>query len=148
MVWRLAADGTWQWVEATTACELLDSTVKMGETKTYRVQSMRYADGTWENGPVSATAEAQMLPVAPVNLIASPGSGNRAIRLDWQGAGNADLFGILRVTAKMVRIPGSVPLRTAALRIWIWKAERRITIRFMQQSAVTAYGITENHPRL
>ena len=100
VVWRLAADGTWQWVEATTACELLDSTVKMGETKTYRVQSMRYADGTWENGPVSATAEAQMLPVAPVNLIASPGSGNRAIRLDWQGAGNADLFGILRADSE------------------------------------------------
>lgn len=96
VIYRLEADGSWKWLNVTSACDLFDDSVKMGETAVYKVQSMRYADGKWENGPMSDAAEKQMIPAAPVNLSASAGSGNQAVNISWTPAGTAGLYGILR----------------------------------------------------
>lgn len=96
VVYQLNADGEWEWVNVTGAYNLLDTAVKIGEEKTYCVQSKRFENGLWMDGPYSDPITITMLPSVPTALSVGPGAGNQALKLSWKATGKAGLFGIMR----------------------------------------------------
>lgn len=88
--------GALTWLNSLSGTSYCDSDVKLGDTCTYQVQSIRYVNQAWEYGPSSAAAEGRFLPSAPTNLRVVPGAGTNAVKITWQPTGNASLFGVAR----------------------------------------------------